>query len=216
MGMIPPSLGRKTVTAILATIPPALLAVGVTFGIQYGSAHSAAPVAPLAQLATAPVNAPGSVAFNGTVTWQATESGQDPAIRADLTIPVEGTHVALTFSKNTDASLPASHIIEVAVSAEPGSRAGRLAKVGDLIAKPSRDASGTALAASVVDVNETVFWIALSRLSVDRSANLRLLATSPVFTLPVTYASGRSAVITFAKGHTGDAVFQKVLAAWGP
>ena len=215
MRAVPALFGRKAAMAVLATIPPALVAAGVVFAIQYWSAHSAAPVAAPVQLVTEPVARAGSIAVTGTVAWQATDGGQGPAIRADLTIPVEGTHIALTFTKNTDQSLPASHVIEVAVSALPGSRAGPIAKIGDLVAEPSRDAAGTPLAATVVDVTETVFWIALSPLSVERSSNLRLLAQSSFFALPVTYASGQSAVVTFAKGNAGDAVFEKVLTAWG-
>jgi len=216
MAMVPASLGGKSAMAILATVPPALIALLVAFGLQSWSRQSGAPVAPLARLATEPVNAQGSLAFNGTVTWQVMDGDQGPAILADLTIPVEGTAVALTFSKNTDPTLPASHIIEVALSALPGSRAGPPARIGDLVAKPSRAGAGTPLAASVVDVNKTVYWIALSRLSMDRNANLRLLAKSPYFALPVTYESGKKALVTFAKGPAGDAVFRKVMSAWGP
>ena len=216
MSMIPPSLGPKTVTAVLATIPSALLAFAVAYGIQHWSAPSGAPGGPSAALVTEPVNATGSIAFSGTATWQVTNSGQDPAILADLTIPVEGTHISLTFSKNTDQTLPASHIIEVALSALPGSRAGPVAKIGNLVAKRSRDAAGAPLAATVVAVDKTVFWIVLSQFPANRSFNLRALAESPFFALPVTYASGRNALVTFAKGSAGEAVFKKVLAAWGP
>lgn len=215
MQTVPAALGRRVVMAILATIPPALVAAGVIFGIQYWSAHSGVPFQQRALIVTSPFDARGSLSLNGTVVWRAVDGKDGAAIVADLTIPVEGTHVVLTFRKNTDQSLPASHLIEVAASALSGSRAGPVAKIGNLLAKPSPDDKGTPLIGSVVDVTDTLFWIALSPLSLDTNANLRLLAMSQFFGLQITYASGMSANITFEKGHTGNAVFQKVMTAWG-
>ncbi len=216
MRMAPAPLGSRVMMAILATIPPALIGVGAYFGFQYWSAHSGAPYEQRALLTTEPANVRGSLEINGTVVWRAVTGDHGMSIVGDLTIPIEGTHIVLTFSKNTDPSLPASHLIEVALSELPASRAGPVAKIGNLVGKPTPDAEGTPLAANVVDVNRTRFWIAFSQLAVDRSFNLRLLAASPFFGLPVTYASGQSATITFEKGSSGNAVFQKVLAAWGP
>ena len=212
----PASSGRKAVMAILATIPPALVAAGIGFGAQYWSAHSGAPLNQRALMTTEPARARGSLEINGTVTWRAVDGNKGTSMVADLIIAVEGTHIVLTFSKNTDQTLPASHLIEVATSVLPGSRAGPVAKIGDLVAKSSPDADGTPLAGDVVDVTDSLFWIALSRLSVDRFNNLRLLAASPFFALPVTYASGVRANIVFEKGRSGDAVAEKVLTAWGP
>ena len=210
------SLGQKVAMGIVATIPPVLVAIGVIFGVQSWFPHFGTPIAQRALLMTEPFNVRGSVEFNGTVTWRAVDGDNGAEIVGDLAIPVQGTHIVLTFSKNTDKTLPASHLIEVATSQLAGSRAGPVAKIGDLVAKPAPDTAGTALVGDVVNVDEHLFWIALSQLSVDRSSNLRLLAASPFFSLPVTYASGRSAVVTFEKGNTGFAVFQKVLTEWGP
>ncbi len=211
----PASPGHKAAVAVLATIPPALVAAGVILAVHYWPVPSGAPPAESAELITEPANVPGSLAFNGTVAWRATEGDHGASIVADVLIPVEGTHVVLTFSKNTDQTMPASHLIEVAVSALPGSRAGPVAKIGNLTARSSPADAGTPLAATVVDVTDTLFWIALSPLSVDSAANLRLLGGASSFALPVTYASGASASVTFDKGPSGDAVVHKVLTAWG-
>jgi hypothetical protein len=210
------SLGHKVAMGIVATIPPALVAIGVIFGVQFWFPHFGTPITQQALLMTAPPNVRGSMEFNGTVTWRTVDGDKGAEIVGDVAIPVQGTHIVLTFSKNTDETLPASHLIEVATSQLAGSRAGPVAKIGDLVARSSPDTAGTPLVGDVVDVNEHLFWIALSRLSVDRSSNLHLLAASPFFSLPVTYASGQSALVTFEKGSTGFAVFQKVLTEWGP
>ncbi len=203
------------VMAVLATIPPALVAIGLLFAVQAWQAHSGVPSVAGAELVAEPANVPGSLAFKGTVAWHATSGDHGPSIVADVSVPVEGTHVRLTFSKNADQTMPASHLIEVAVSALPGSRAGPIAKIGNLAARPSPAAPGTPLVATVVDVTDTLFWIALSPLAVDQSANLRLIGAASSFTLPVTFASGGSASITFDKGKSGDAVVRQVLTAWG-
>jgi len=90
------------------------------------------------------------------------------------------------------------------------------AKVGKLVAMATPAADGTPLLGDLVDVNDRLFWFALSQLAWDRASNLRLLSESPFFALSVTYASGQTANIAFEKGHSGAAVFQQVLAAWGP
>ena len=216
MAVASASFGHRAVMAVLATLPPALVAVGVYFGAQYWSAHSGAPAEQRVLMTTEPFNARGSLQVNGTVTWHAVDGDKGATIVGDVTVPVQGTHVVLTFSKNTDASLPASHLIEIATSERAGSRAGPVAKVGKLVAMATPAADGTPLVGDLVDVNDRLFWLALSQLAWDRASNLRLLSDSPFFALSITYASGQTANIVFEKGHSGAAVFQQVLTAWGP
>jgi hypothetical protein len=215
MAQTPAVLGRKAVVAILATIPPALLAAAVIFAAHTWSALSGPPGGAFVRLTPAPADANGSVAYNGTVTWRAAKGSKGTAIVADLTVPMEGTHIVLTFSKNTDQTLPVSHLIDVATSVLPGSAAGPVAKIGELVVAASPGDPGTPLIATVVDVSKGLFWIGLSPVPTDSAQNLRLLAAATTFRLPVTYASGTTATLTFAKGASGAAVFRSVMAAWG-
>ena len=160
---------------------------------------------------------PGAVVneIDASVAWEAVAGGADgPEIVANLDVPGTGQRVRLTFRKNTDATLPATHVVEMDASPQTDFPDKEIVDMGGLIAKATPDEAGVPLIAASAKIADRVFWLGLSSAGTDVVTNLGLLGSANFFDLPLTYQSGQRATITFEKGRTGRPVFQKVLAAW--
>ncbi len=153
-------------------------------------------------------------ANDGSATWaQITKDGR-PAIQATLKIPERNVTVTVTIYKNYDASLPASHLVEVqffgALSDSP------IQRVPALVLKQTEQARGEPLAGAAVPVTNELFWIALSDAKDDVDHNLQLLKQGSWFDIPILFSDQTRALITFEKGVPGDKVFDTVMASWTP
>ena len=158
-------------------------------------------------------SAPGSpgTALDGTVEWALVEDGADgPRIEAVVTLPGE-RRVEIALYRNTDASLPASHLVELAFSA---STAPEVASVSGIVMKASDSARGDPLAAVSVKVADGFFMIALAGGAADAALNLRLLGTREWIDIPLVYATGGRAVLAVEKGTAGREAFDRAVAAW--
>jgi len=160
----------------------------------------------------------GGAASNGLkaeVTWRYVENGDTgPAIEADLQVPERRMKVTLIIHKNMDASLPASHLVEIKFDA-PGDIPGKgIDNVSRIRMKPTALSPGKSLAGASVKVADGFFWFALSAAGDDVSANLGLLREEDWIDVPFAYTTGQRAILTIRKGTVGDQVFQKAMAAW--
>ena len=160
----------------------------------------------------------GGAASNGLkaeVTWRYVENGDTgPAIEADLQVPERRMKITLIIHKNVDASLPASHLVEIKFDA-PGDIPGKgIDNVSRIRMKPTALSPGKSLAGASVKVADGFFWFALSAAGDDVSANLGLLREEDWIDVPFAYTTGQRAILTIRKGTVGDQVFQKAMAAW--
>jgi hypothetical protein len=122
--------------------------------------------------------------------------------------------VKMTIRKNTDQTLPASHVVEV-IATLPANFPGKaIREVPRVVLKPAEDARGQPLIGAAAKVDNNYFWIALSGEGPDITANTKLLQEREWFDLPLLYESGQRAIVTFEKGTPGDRVFQRALTAW--
>jgi hypothetical protein len=153
-------------------------------------------------------------ASQGAIAWERVERPQDTsAITARLDLPEQGATVTLTFTRNSDPALPASHLIEIEVEGEAG-LGGPIQRVPALVLKPSEQARGQALAGAAVPVTDRLFWIALSDDPDQVGRNISLLRDGSWFDMPIMFEDGQRALLTFEKGIPGDRVFETVLAEW--
>jgi hypothetical protein len=156
----------------------------------------------------------------GAVVWSVVREspGNDrppePAVRGDLTIPEAGLAVRITLRRNADATLPASHILELIVSVPDDFSGGTIEDVQRVNLKPSEESAGAPLAATPVKVADKFFLVALENNPAAIEANLALLRDQSWIDLPVVYRTGRRALFTMEKGLVGDRVFKQVLEAW--
>lgn len=159
------------------------------------------------------------VAVPGSITWTAVrENGPDgrpdPQIQGRITVPERGISALLTFKRNTDNSLPASHIIEVVFSVPPDFEGGAIENLQRIAMKRTEQDRGDPLVAVTAKVTDDTYLVALNDFEDVVKRNLELLSTRGWIDIPVTYRNGRRALITLDKGTTGGNVFEQVLREW--
>ena len=160
--------------------------------------------------------APGAVQ-DGAIGWtQITQPDGTPAIQAKIDVPEKNVSVTVTMSRNLDDALPASHLIEISFDSGGAISGAQIERIPALVVKPNEQARGQPLTGAAVPVTDTLFWIALSNDAEQESQNLALMRDGAWFDMPILFADGTRALITFEKGIPGDQVFETVLAGWTP
>ncbi|TGD99810.1 histidine kinase [Methylobacterium nonmethylotrophicum] len=135
-------------------------------------------------------------------------------VRATVDVPDAGLSLALILRRNTDATLPASHIIELTFTATDPNRTVR--DVGLIQFKDDESGRGSPVSGLPVPVRDNLFLIGLSNLKADIERNTDLLLKRNWIDLPVRYANGNRAVLTFEKGNAGEKVMREAFEQWQP
>ncbi|HLZ05981.1 MAG TPA: hypothetical protein VKR55_28010 [Bradyrhizobium sp.] len=182
------------------------------------------PVAPVAQrvvLYDEDPSDPKGKQYVGSVVWRTEPikaSGNekaDIAVRADIDIPDRKFKMTMSFRRNTDTSLPASHTAELTFILPPDFSGGGIANVPGILMKSNEQARGTPLAGLAVKVTDGFFLVGLSNVDADRSRNIQLLKERSWFDVPLVYTNQRRAIIAIEKGPPGERAFNDAFAAWG-
>jgi hypothetical protein len=182
------------------------------------------PVAPVAQrvvLYDEDPSDPKGKQYVGSVVWRtepikATGNAKpDIAVRADIDIPDRKFKMTMSFRRNTDSSLPASHTAELTFILPPDFSGGGVANVPGILMKSNEQARGTPLAGLAVKVTDGFFLVGLSNVDADRSRNIQLLKERSWFDVPLVYANQRRAIIAIEKGAPGERAFNDAFAQWG-
>ena len=157
----------------------------------------------------------GAVPFSGTVDWSegADELGE-PTLIGRANIPARNLGVRLTIRKNSDPSLPASHLMEVDFDVNDTFIGGTIANLPGVLLKNEELVPGTPLVGASARVVGNSFLFALSASPNDTSTNTNLLENRKWMDLAVVYGTGRNAIITLEKDDTAQALFAKVFGAW--
>jgi hypothetical protein len=159
--------------------------------------------------------AAGVTAINAVVTWRFVEDGTNgPEIEANLEIPDRSMKIRLVIRRNSDPSLPASHLVETVIDTPPDFPGQGIRSVPRMVLKANEDERGQPLIGAAAKVADGFFWIALSAAEADVAQNERLLRDRLWIDLPMVYESGQRAILTFEKGTPGERVFDKAFAAW--
>ncbi len=160
--------------------------------------------------------ASGVVAINGSVTWRyVADSPDGPDITGNVDVPERQMNVKLTIRRNTDSTLPASHLVEVVVDTPTDFPGKGIKSVPRLILKDSEAATrGQPLIGATATITDGFFWIALSGVDADVTANLAMLRDNGWIDVPLVYATGQRAILTIEKGPAGDQAFKQALTAW--
>lgn len=158
--------------------------------------------------------------FSGSVIWRAEQAlagvGIVPnfIVKAQVTIPDRALDMTMTISLNLDATLPASHAIEINFSLPANSDIGGITDAVGIMMKPDQEAPGQHLAGSRVKVRDGFFMLGLSGLDVDQRHNIELLQNRPRFGIPIRYGNNSRAVVVIEKGETGEKVFAEAFTRW--
>ncbi|PYF01997.1 hypothetical protein BJ122_11526 [Rhodopseudomonas faecalis] len=159
--------------------------------------------------------------YVGSVVWRtepikgAGAKPGDIAVRADLEIPERRFKMTMSFRRNTDSSLPASHTVELTFMLPPDFSAGGVSNVPGILMKSNEQARGTPLAGLAVKVTDGFFLVGLSNVESDRVRNQQLLKERSWFDIPLVYSNQRRAIIAIEKGSPGERAFNDAFAAWG-
>src|SRR5262249_3215324 len=136
------------------------------------------------------------------------------AVRADVEVPERHLAMTLSFRRNTDVVLPASHTVEVMFKVPKDLPGGGVSNVSGLLVKQVEQNRGTPLSGLAVKVTSEFFLIGLSSSEADRERNVQLLKESPWFDIPMVYNNNQRAIVAMEKGTSGDRAFADAFRAW--
>jgi hypothetical protein len=180
-----------------------------------------APVAQRVVLYDEDPSDPKGKQYVGSVVWRTEQiktSGvqkADIAVRADIEIPDRKFKMTMSFRRNTDPSLPASHTAELTFILPPDFSGGGVGNVPGILMKSNEQARGTPLAGLAVKVTDGFFLVGLSNVDADRARNVQLLKERSWFDVPLVYTNQRRAIIAIEKGAPGERAFNDAFAQWG-
>ncbi|MGJ4930811.1 hypothetical protein ACQR1I_25595 [Bradyrhizobium sp. HKCCYLS2038] len=191
---------------------------------RVGQAPSADQIAPVAQKVVLydedPADPKGKQ-YLGSVVWRTEQikatgtQKADIAVRADIEIPDRKFKMTMSFRRNTDTSLPASHTAELTFILPQDFAGGGVGNVPGILMKSNEQSRGTPLAGLAVKVTDGFFLVGLSNVDADRSRNVQLLKERSWFDVPLVYSNQRRAIIAIEKGAPGERAFNDAFAIWG-
>ncbi|WP_137131687.1 hypothetical protein [Rhizobium sp. FY34] len=197
-----------------------------------GAAPGTAPAAPAANpAATAAVTGEkiflyeerigqsSPAAVEGSVSWslqnEAGANGRaEPVVQGRISVPDRGLTALITFKRNSDASLPASHLVEFVFSLPPGFEGGAIDSVQRISLKQTEQDRGDALIAVPAKITPDFHMIALNDFPDARSRNMELLKGRNWIDVPLVYTTGRRALLTLQKGQAGAKAFNDAITQW--
>ena len=188
---------------------------------QPSPGENVAPVAQRVVLYDEDPSDPKGKQYVGSVIWRTepikASGNQKPdiAVRADIEIPDRKFKMTMSFRRNTDSSLPASHTAELTFILPQDFSGGGVGNVPGILMKSNEQARGTPLAGLAVKVTDGFFLVGLSNVDSDRARNLQLLKERSWFDVPLVYVNQRRAIIAIEKGSPGERAFNDAFALWG-
>jgi hypothetical protein len=157
----------------------------------------------------------GAVPFSGSVDWsKGTDETGAPTLVGKAKIPARNLEVDVLIRKNSDPSLPASHLMEINFTVSDTFIGGSIAHLPGVLLKNEELVQGTPLAGASARVVGNQFLFALSARPEDSASNYELLISRKWIDLAIIYATGKRAIITLEKDPAADEMFRDVFAAW--
>ena len=157
----------------------------------------------------------GAVPFSGTVDWsKGTDETGQPTLIGKANIPARNLSVDVLIRKNSDPSLPASHLMEINFTVSDSFIGGSVAGLPGVLLKNEELVQGAPLVGASARVVGNSFLFALSAAPEDSAANVNLLTTRKWMDLALIYASGKRAIITLEKDPAAQKLFSDVFAGW--
>lgn len=183
----------------------------------------ALPIAQKATLLEEPAdnNSP-PVQTEGKVIWSLQKTPSPQAGKPDIVhlqgridIPGRGLTLQMTLDQNTDANLPASHIIKLEFKTPPDFDNKNIADVKGVIMKQSQDARGDQLLGATAKITSNIFWIALDSANASLVRNVQLIKERGWISIAFVYGTNKRAMLTLEKAGAGDRIFNDALTVWG-
>ena len=215
-----PGLGEGTSVAQVTQGTGGPVQSGQAGEAQSQDAEGAVPVGQKAIFYEERTSASEGYAEGGSVVWSVINESagenqpSEPAIQAEATIPEKGLQLRMTIRRNSDQSLPASHIVELIFLTPENFPGGGISNVLRINMKRSEQDTGSPLLGIPAKIADGFFLVALSDTQGDQRINSTLLRRQNWIDIPIVYTSGRRALITLEKGLPGERIFNEALDAW--
>lgn len=136
------------------------------------------------------------------------------AVRADVDIPDLQVKMTMDIRRNTDGSLPASHVVEMTFDVPRNVGGGEVSNAPGILMKFAEPAKGEPLMAHSVKITKGRFLMGLSNVPHERARNVRFLEDRAWFDIPMVYADQRRGILAIGKGSRGEQIFRAALLAW--
>lgn len=158
-------------------------------------------------------------AIEGAVSWSlqreaGVDNAREPVVQGRINIPDRGLTALITFKRNTDASLPASHLVEIVFAVPPDFEGGAVDSVQRIAMKQTEQDRGDALIAVPAKITDDFHMIALNDFPDARATNLELMRSRGWMDIPLAYRNGRRALLTLQKGQAGNEAFNEAIREW--
>ncbi len=157
--------------------------------------------------------------YLGAVVWKVDNVSNGPgeplstAVHAEIDIPEEQLRAEMTFQKNFDSTLPASHTMKLQFTEPQGGPLGNVQQISVQQMRREVSATGDGLVGVPVPITENSFLVGLSRGTAE-AANLDLIKSREWIDVPMLLSNGKIAKLTFEKGPPGQRALNDALAAW--
>ncbi|TCT45065.1 hypothetical protein [Martelella mediterranea] len=157
--------------------------------------------------------------FEGSVEWELKQENNgtavsEPVIEGTMNVPDVGLKGTITFRRNDDPSLPASHLVDVSFELSDNFEGGAIDNVQRMSLKNTEASRGDPLVAVSAKITDDLYMLALNDYQQARKQNMTLLRDRNWIDIPVTYRNGRRALLTLEKGTTGMAIFDRAIQEW--
>jgi hypothetical protein len=155
----------------------------------------------------------------GTVVWRIENINNGPgeplglAVRAEVDIPEEKLQALLTFQKNDDGTLPASHTMKLRFVVPPGAPLGTVQRINVPHMRREDAQNGDPLNGVPVPIMENSFLVGFTKGPAE-ATNLDLVRSREWIDVPMVFANGKIAKLTFEKGTSGQRAIEDALAVW--
>lgn len=158
-------------------------------------------------------------AIEGSVSWSLqSETGEngkpEPVVQGRINLPERGLTALITFKRNADASLPASHLVEFVFSLPADFEGGAIESVQRISMKATEQDRGDPLIAVPAKITPDFHMIALNDFPDARARNMELLKSRNWLDVPIIYGTGRRALLTLQKGPDGVKAFDQAISEW--
>ncbi len=183
-----------------------------------------AQASPVAQRAALLLDAPDDPdrvkTFVGNVIWRLDNVSRGPGqplavgVRAEIDLPDAKLKAVMLIQKNTDATLPASHTIELRFIPADGGSVPGVAQIQTPQMRREDVAMGDSLVGVPAPILRNYFLIGLTRGASAESRNVDMMRNRGWFDVPMLLSDQRIAKITFEKGSAGERIINEAFDAW--